>query len=71
MDEMTLSVTEITSNLWKRLITDLAGSYDAHGVCAVVAQALAEETKLTTVVALNDPVRGDYDAWSCSPEGKI
>ena len=71
MEKITLTVSETTSYLLKRLISDLADSYDAHGVCAVVAQALAEETKLTTVVALNDPVRGDYDAWTSNNEGKI
>ncbi len=70
MEKTTLTVSE-TSNLLKRLIADLADSYDAHGVCAAVSQAIAEETKLTTVVALNDPVRGDYDSWTCGFEGKI
>lgn len=71
MNEITLSATETTTHLLKRLIFDLAGSYDAHGVCAVVAQALAEETNLTAVVALIDPLRGDYDAWACDVDGHI
>ena len=71
MEKINLTVSQTTSYLLKRLINDLADSYDAHGVCAVVAQALAEETNLTTVVALNDPVRGDYDSWTCDNEGRI
>ena len=69
--DMTLTGTYKTLTLWQRIIRDLVGIFDAHGVCAAVAQAIAEETQLLTVVALSDPVRQDYDVWICKSTGQM
>ena len=69
IEDMTLNGTHKTLTLWQRIIRDLAGIFDAHGVSAAVAQAIADQTQIATIVALKDPVRDYYDAWYCSRSG--
>jgi two-component system, OmpR family, phosphate regulon sensor histidine kinase PhoR len=55
--------------LWQRLTSELAGIYDAHGVCAAAADEIARFTGTTTVVALRDLLNPYYDVWITDPNG--
>jgi signal transduction histidine kinase/putative methionine-R-sulfoxide reductase with GAF domain len=56
--------------LWQRLTSELAGVYDAHGVCAAAADEIARLTGATTVVALRDLLNPYYDVWVTDANGR-
>lgn len=55
--------------LWQRLTEKLADIFDAHGVCAIVANQIADFTKTTTVVGVAGLQGGYYDVWVCTSDG--
>jgi signal transduction histidine kinase len=57
--------------LWSHLLNELIDVFDAHGVCAAVASALAPFSSSTAVVAINDPLGENLDVWVCSEEGLL
>jgi two-component system, OmpR family, phosphate regulon sensor histidine kinase PhoR len=56
--------------LWQSLTSELAGVYDAHGVCAAAADEIAHFTNGVTVVALRDLLNPYYDVWIAEPNGR-
>ena len=56
--------------LWQNLTYELTDIYDAHGVCAAVAQVIAQQMKVMTVVGVQDPQRKYYDVWICNSNGR-
>ncbi|MEJ2752150.1 MAG: hypothetical protein P8169_05660, partial [Chloroflexota bacterium] len=57
--------------LWLRLIEELAGVYDAHFVCAIIAAEVASFTGITTVIGLSGAQGEFYDVWICQPDGEV
>ncbi len=57
--------------LWQNLTTELASTFDAHGVCAVVAYEVAIYSQVTAVVALSDPFNKYFDVWICDQDGRM
>jgi two-component system, OmpR family, phosphate regulon sensor histidine kinase PhoR len=57
--------------LWQKLAFELVNTFDAHGVCAAVANEVAVYTKTTTVVGVIGPQNRYYDVWICDKEGNI
>lgn len=55
--------------LWEQLVVELADVFDAHGVCAAVASALAQYANSEVVVAIGDSVGRHYDVWICDRSG--
>jgi two-component system, OmpR family, phosphate regulon sensor histidine kinase PhoR len=55
--------------LWQRLTSELAGVFDAHGVCAAAADEIARFTGAVTVVAIRDLLNPYYDVWICDADG--
>ena len=51
--------------LWQKLAEELLNIFDAHGVCAVVANEVAVFSQTTTVVGVSDPQKKYYDLWVC------
>jgi signal transduction histidine kinase len=56
--------------LWQRLTSELAGVFDAHGVCAAAADEIARFTRATAVVAIRDLSNSSYDVWIAEPNGR-
>ena len=70
------AVNETSTNsslltLWLRLIEELAGVYDAHFVCAIIAAEVASFTGITTVIGLSGAQGEFYDVWICQPDGEV
>jgi signal transduction histidine kinase len=61
--------TEEIHLLWQRLTSELAGVFDAHGVCAAAADEIARFTGATCVVAIRDLLNSYYDVWVSDPDG--
>ncbi len=57
--------------LWQKLAYELMNTFDAHGVCAAVANEVAIYTKTTTVVGVVGPQNRYYDVWICDKDGTI
>ena len=58
-------------SLWQRLAEELLNIFDAHGVCAVVANEVALFAQTTTVVGVSDPQKKYFDVWVCDKDGRI
>ena len=58
-------------SLWQRLAEELLDIFDAHGVCAVVANEVAVFAQTTTVVGVSDPQKKYFDVWVCEKDGRI
>ncbi len=71
MNEPTLVDTKHIHLLWQKLAIELAGIFDAHGVCAVVASEVAAFCQVTAVVGVSDPFKKYFDVWTCEPDGRI
>ena len=57
--------------LWQELTSELANVFDAHGVCAAIANTIAVHTNTTTVVGISGPQGRYYDVWICTGDGRI
>ncbi|HEX6383986.1 MAG TPA: GAF domain-containing protein, partial [Anaerolineae bacterium] len=57
--------------LWQKLAYELADIFDAHGVCAAVANEVAVYTQTTTVVGVSGPQTKYYDVWICDKDGHL
>ncbi len=57
--------------LWRALTAELANVFDAHGVCAAIANTIAVHTGTTTVVGISGPQSRYYDVWICTGDGRI
>jgi PAS domain S-box-containing protein len=57
--------------LWQKLTAELLSIFDAHGVCAIVANEVAIFTQTTTVVGISDPQNKYFDVWICEKDGRI
>ncbi|MCB9009691.1 MAG: GAF domain-containing protein [Ardenticatenaceae bacterium] len=69
-DLLSIDSNQIHS-LWQKLAEELLNIFDAHGVCAVVANETAVFAQTTTVVGVSDPQRKYYDVWICDKDGRI
>ena len=58
-------------NLWQKLAEELLNIFDAHGVCAVVANETAVFSQTTTVIGVSDPQQKYFDVWVCDKDGRI
>lgn len=58
-------------NLWQKLSEELLNIFDAHGVCAVVANETAVFSQTTTIVGVSDPQGKYFDVWVCDKDGRI
>ncbi len=57
--------------LWQKLADELLNIFDAHGVCAVVANETAVFAQTTTVVGVSDPQKKYFDVWICDKDGRL
>lgn len=57
--------------LWQKLAEELLNIFDAHGVCAVVANEVAVFSQATTVVGVSDPQKKYFDVWVCDKDGRL
>ncbi|MCA9924571.1 MAG: GAF domain-containing protein, partial [Anaerolineales bacterium] len=57
--------------LWQKLAYELMNTFDAHGVCAAVANEIAIYTQTTTVMGVSGPQNRYYDVWVCDKNGRI
>ncbi|MFZ1397314.1 MAG: hypothetical protein WAS33_10475, partial [Candidatus Promineifilaceae bacterium] len=69
-DTLSIDSNQIHS-LWQKLAEELLNIFDAHGVCAVVANETAVFTQTTTVVGVSDPQNKYFDVWVCDKDGRI
>lgn len=58
-------------SLWQKLSGELVNIFDAHGVCAAVANEVAVYTNTTTIVGVSGPQRKYYDVWIGDKDGNI
>ena len=71
MSETTTVASNQIHNLWQKLAEELLNIFDAHGVCAVVANETAVFTQTTTVFGVSDPQNNYFDVWVCDKNGRI
>jgi PAS domain S-box-containing protein len=57
--------------LWQKLTDELATIFDAHFVCATVAQEIAAHTGLITVVGMSAMQGRYFDVWICRENGRL
>lgn len=57
--------------LWLQLNEKLSDVFDAHGVCAIVANQIAIYTGTTTVVGVAGGQRNYFDVWVCTADGDV
>jgi signal transduction histidine kinase len=57
--------------LWLQLADKLADIFDAHGVCAIVANQIAIYTGTTTLVGVAGSQRNYFDVWICTADGNV
>lgn len=57
--------------LWRKLTYELAGVFDPHGVCAIVAAEIAAHTQTQTLVGVQDPQHKYFDVWIANPDGGL
>ncbi len=69
-DTLSIDSNQIHS-LWQRLAEELLNIFDAHGVCAVVANETAVFAQTTTVVGVSDPQKKYFDVWICDKDGRL
>lgn len=69
--KLTMHVRQEVHALWQRLTNELLNTFDAHGVCAVVASEIATFCQLTTIVGLSDPHQKYYDVWIGHADGRL
>ena len=70
IDTTTLNYTS-THTLWQKLVHELMDTFDAHGVCAAVANQIAVHTNTTTIVGVVGPQNKYYDVWICDGGGEL
>ena len=58
-------------SLWQKLGEELLNIFDAHGVCAVVANEVAVFSQATAVVGVSDPQKKYFDVWVCDKDGRL
>jgi hypothetical protein len=72
MSESTLVTPELTQlALWNALTGALGDVYDAHGVCAAAANALASRSGVDTLAVIKEPTSSHYDVWICDGQGQM
>lgn len=71
MNDATISNQETIHPLWQKLTSELAAIFDAHFVCATVAQEVAHHTGLTTVVGMSAMQGRYFDVWVCDENGRL
>lgn len=71
MNELTTIKEETIHPLWQKLTNELAAIFDAHFVCATVAQEIATHTGLKTVVGMSAMQGRYYDVWICEDNGRL
>lgn len=72
MTESTLATSELSHvALWNALTGALGDVYDAHGVCAATANALASRSGVDTLTVIREPTSSHYDVWICDGEGQM
>ena len=54
--------------LWLGLTESLLAIFDAHTVCATLAEQIADYTRVRTAVCLSDADRLHYDVWVARPQ---
>ena len=57
--------------LWQKLTSELSTIFDAHYVCAMVAQEIAAHTGSVTVVGMSAMQGHYYDVWVCEENGRL
>lgn len=57
--------------LLNKLVRDLSDVYDAHFVCATIAERVAAAAKVTTLVGLSDPFQQHFDIWIAGHDGDL
>lgn len=70
MNETTLNQDSIHF-LWQKLTSELSTIFDAHFVCATVAQEIAAHTGSITVVGMSAMQGRYYDVWICEHNGRL
>ncbi|PID85355.1 MAG: hypothetical protein CSB13_08520 [Chloroflexi bacterium] len=71
MNESTRIDQEAIHPLWQKLTNELASIFDAHFVCATVAQEIAIHTGSITVVGMSAMQGLYYDVWICDENGRL
>jgi signal transduction histidine kinase len=71
IDETSVLSTDQAHMLWQQLTDKLADIFDAHGVCAIVANQIAVFTHTTTIVGVAGLQGKYYDVWVCTGDGHI
>ncbi len=57
--------------LWAGLTESLLAIFDAHSVCALLAQQIAAFSNTRTAVCISDADRQHYDVWVAAPDGEL
>jgi two-component system phosphate regulon sensor histidine kinase PhoR len=71
MNEPTILKEEAIHPLWQKLTNELATIFDAHFVCAAVAQEIATHTGLKSVVGMSAMQGRYFDVWVCEGDGSL
>ena len=71
MNDLDKRNQETIHPLWQKLTNELATIFDAHFVCATVAQEVANHTGLKTVVGMSAMQGRYYDVWVCEENGRL
>ncbi|MFO7683389.1 MAG: ATP-binding protein [Chloroflexota bacterium] len=71
MTQPTLTEQTNIHQLWQKLTWELADIFDAHFVCATVAQEVTAYTGLQTVVGMSAMQGRYYDVWVCDENGRL
>ncbi|MBE2222167.1 MAG: GAF domain-containing protein [Anaerolineae bacterium] len=71
MNKPTTPKQEAIHPLWQKLTVELATIFDAHFVCATVAQEIAIHTGLKTVVGMSAMQGRYYDVWVYEDNGRL
>jgi PAS domain S-box-containing protein len=70
-NEPTTREKKTVHQLWEKLTKELVTIFDAHFVCATVAQEIATHTGTTTIVGMSDMQQQYYDVWICDANGRL
>ena len=71
MKKSTTLDQEAIHPLWQKLTVELATIFDAHFVCATVAQEIAIHTGLKTIVGMSAMQGRYFDVWVCEENGHL
>ena len=72
MTESTIVTPELSQlALWNALTDALGDVYDAHGVCAAAANALAGRAGVRTLTVIREPASSHYDVWICDGKSQM